>query len=222
MVTARESERLEKVVKKVGQAYGFADASAEYCEFPELKVRWVRTIDSIQFTLSDYVAGANAKVLASLFETVFKRFTEDADAPYSQDFIEFVTSPEFKERNQKKYIKRNNYTLMTCAEEIIKASVDRLDAAGLIPERAEGTLIRVAPNCDGKPSKTSVLMGVVALNPRTLGMIDKEFDAVLLAGLCASAWRFGEKVDDMNAIIVNWLDRVGMLDDYRKAEEFLS
>ena len=221
MVTARENERLQKAAKKIGQAYGF-NASAKYSEFPELKVKWARMAHNIDFTVSDYIASAHMDVLESLFDTLFTKLTGDADAQYSQDFIEFVTSPEFKERNQKKYIRRNGYTLLTSAEDIIKASVDRLDAAGLIPESAEGTLIRVAPSCDGKPSKTSVLMGVVALNPRTLDMKDSIFDAVVLAGLCASAWKFGEKVDDMDAVITNWLDRVGMLDDYRKAEEFLN
>ena len=52
------SEELNATFAKVGNDFHFDEVSAEFAPYRDLKVRWCRTMDSISFTVSDFLEGA--------------------------------------------------------------------------------------------------------------------------------------------------------------------
>ena len=59
------------------------------------------------FTVSDYLEGAPIKVIEGIARTIMARIRGEERTDYSDETVEWLTSPEFRELNQERYIERS-------------------------------------------------------------------------------------------------------------------
>lgn len=52
------SEKLDLIFKEVGNFLHFKEVKAEFAPFRDLKVKWIRTVDFADFSVSDYLEDA--------------------------------------------------------------------------------------------------------------------------------------------------------------------
>ena len=61
---------LTEVFMEAASGYGYEDVTAEYAEFDELRLKWIRHGDWARFFVSDYLKDAPKDVMASIAETL--------------------------------------------------------------------------------------------------------------------------------------------------------
>ena len=111
--TITTTGQMSDIAQSVGQKYGFDRVSAEFTAYADFKVRWTRSYKWADFTVSDYLKGADAEVIKNLFEVLFARITGTTDAPeYSDKFRAHVLSRDFVDAHKEIYLgrKRANKT----------------------------------------------------------------------------------------------------------------
>ena len=213
--------------KKVGNDFGFENVEAEFSAYRGLKVRWCRTINNASFTVSDYLQGAPIEVIEGIARTIFSKIRAEEKTEYPECAKEWLTSDEFRELNQDKYIERNE-----AIEDMENADDSRLwDAyyklvdAGII-DGIEGLKLFWSKNESiSRAGHSSFLMRVVIMNRRFLrDDVPKEvLDYCLLHEIASINAGFGidllerrKEIADIMAgcpgreIAKKWLDQIMM------------
>lgn len=69
-ISADARARLESAVEYIREQYPDMDIKAEYRDFKDLKVKWVRSYKWIEFDVSDYLSEVPAEVLGPFMKTL--------------------------------------------------------------------------------------------------------------------------------------------------------
>lgn len=183
------------VFATAGRNHGFEDVKAEFSAFKDFKVRWTRSYRWAEFEVSDYLVGAPVEVMESLADVIFRKIKGDMDAEYSEEFVAWMTSAEFLERNRPTYVARNRLSNPD-GDSRLAASVARV--AESHPEVMRDVQVFWGRLGRAKASRVSVLMKAVAVNDR---LDDEQVpDGALDLAVYASAFRaslgFGAKGND--------------------------
>ena len=84
-ISADAKDRLESAVKYVKKQYPGMSIKAEYRNFKDLKVKWIRTYKWIEFEVSDYLSEVPAEVLGPFMKTLMAQvFDGVANDPASR------------------------------------------------------------------------------------------------------------------------------------------
>ncbi len=125
---------LTEVFRNAAERYGYADVTAEFAEFDELRLKWIRHDDWARFFVSDYLKDAPEDVMSSIADTLMRKICCVDDAPYSDEVCAWLTGDDFVRRNQGLYIERKR-EVVPASEGVhkdLRASFARLVAAGLL------------------------------------------------------------------------------------------
>ena len=221
------SEELNATFEKVGNDFHFDEVTAEFAPYRDLKVRWCRMMRHADFSVSDYLEGAPSEVVEGIARTIFSRIRGEEPENYPKETIEWLTSPEFLELNQEKYIERSRTIGEMSSEEagMLWESYYRLVDAGLIPEIDGLRLFWSKNDSVAKAGQSSCLMRVVIMNRRFLNdkVPTEALDFCLLHELANIVIGFGignlerkKMVNEMSDgyagadVAKKWLDQVMM------------
>lgn len=91
-ISADAKARLESAVKYVKKQYPDVDIKAEYRDFKDLKVKWVRTYKWIEFDVSDFLTDVPAEVLGPFMKTIMAQIFDGV-----ADMIEVMREIEERE-----------------------------------------------------------------------------------------------------------------------------
>lgn len=128
-------DRANEIFGKVGEKYGYKNVSVDFTAYKQFKVQWSRSYNWIQFRVSDYIQNAPAEILEDLASALFERIS-GKEGMYSERFRAYILSPEFSQTHAHGFIKRGRYLSFIDEndQKSLRASVNRLVDAGLIPE----------------------------------------------------------------------------------------
>lgn len=119
---------LREAARTVAERHGYRRTDLETAIFSDFKVKWVRTVDSISFTVSDYLLGMPGETAEGLFETLFRKIAGE-DAGYPDDVTAWLTDPSFAEEHADAWMRRARGCPSPDAERIR----DDLVARGYLP-----------------------------------------------------------------------------------------
>lgn len=159
-----EETILNNIFERVGKEYGFSEVTAEYATFRDMKMKWTRTNDWINFDVSDYLKGAPENVIEGLATATLKKIRGDESDTYTPEIVEYLTSDEFVEKNRATYLKRfRGISEGTQGFHIdLQESYDRLVKKGLVDDDPS-LVIRWAGNARTRIGSSSLLMRVITL-----------------------------------------------------------
>ena len=101
-----DKNELVGIFTRAGNRYGYDDVKAMFVECSDLRIRWTRKGKSVEFWVTDYLEEAPEDVLESLARTVFIRMKDDAESPYSDELLSYLTTDSFRERYRPIYLSR--------------------------------------------------------------------------------------------------------------------
>ncbi len=160
------SEELDLTFKQVANNFDMKGVKAEYAPFRDLKIKWSRTYDWASFEVTDYLKEAPLMVVESLARTVIGRI-RGKDIEYPEEVIEYLTSHEFRELNQRTYIERSRMISVPVeGDDRLKESYERLVENGLIGRIEDLKLYWSKSDGSSKMGESSCLMRVVTMNPK--------------------------------------------------------
>jgi len=161
----QKNEELRNIFQRVAAEYGYSSVNAEYLSTKDLKVRWQRGYNWINFQVSDYLDDAPGEVLEGLAKNICERLNGRA-IEFSRALKDWVTRPEFCKQKQPVYIERSMGLLNEVRGEHkdLNDSLKRLQDAGLVGEIPGLYLSWRENNGDMKVGRCSVLMKVVTLS----------------------------------------------------------
>lgn len=131
-------------------------------------MKWCRTINNTSFTVSDYLQKAPIEVIEGIAKTIFSKIRAEENSDYPDCTKKWLTSDEFRELNQDKYIERSR-TIVNVKNSEDKKLWDayyRLINAGLIEEIKGLKLFWSKDESVSKAGQSSCLMKVVIMNRR--------------------------------------------------------
>ena len=100
------AKQLTEIAQTVGKKYGYDRVGAEFSPYADFKVKWTRSYKWAEFTVSDYLVGANKSIINDLFDCLFNRISGGEAKPYTKRFTAHVTSPDFAEAHRPTYLTR--------------------------------------------------------------------------------------------------------------------
>ncbi|MBE6522081.1 MAG: hypothetical protein E7Z62_02990 [Thermoplasmata archaeon] len=164
------SEELNLTFQKVGNDFGFENVEAEFSPFRDLKVKWIRTCDFANFSVSDYLKEAPEDVVKGIAKTIFSRILAEEELDYPECAKEWLTSQEFRDLNQEKYIERSRNLAVSDENEDEKLwdAYHRIVDAGLVEEINGLKLFWSKEESESKAGQSSCLMRVVIMNRKLL------------------------------------------------------
>ena len=221
------SEELNMTFQKVGNDFGFENVEAEFSPFRDLKVKWCRTIDNASFTVSDYLQEAPVDVIEGIARTIFSKIRAEENSEYPKCTKEWLTSNEFRDLNQEKYIERSRTIgdVENSEDKRLWDAYYRLIDTGLIEEINGLKLFWSKDESVSKAGQSSCLMRVVIMNKRFMknDIPSEVLDYCLLHEIANITIDFGvdiierkKEVADIMAecpggeIAKKWLDQVMM------------
>ena len=164
------SEELNMIFSKIGNDFHFTEVSAEFAPYRDLKVRWVRSRDCANFTVSDYLQEAPVEVINGIAKAIMSRIRGEGESGYPKETTAWLTSSEFRDLNQEKYIERSRSIGEMDTDECDRLweSYDRLVDSGLISRMDGVKLFWSKSDSVAKAGQSSCLMRVVIMNRRLL------------------------------------------------------
>ena len=221
------SEELELVFMKAASNYfHFDKVVAEFAPFRDLKIRWVRTYNTIGFTVSDYLEEAPVGVIEDIADGIFSRIFKEEHEGYPERTSEWLCSHGFRVLNQERYIERSRTVDLDTADAgRLWDSYRRLVSDNLIGEIEDLKLFWSRGESVAKAGQSSCLMKVVIMNRRFLDakVPEEVLDYCLLHELANVSVPFGsfgiERRREVNEIAdgfagaekaKRWLDQVMM------------
>lgn len=150
-ISADAKARLESAVKYVKKQYPDVDIKAEYRDFKDLKVKWVRTYKWIEFDVSDFLTEVPAEVLGPFMKTIMAQIFDGVASDPAGRKVLFPYVVPFRDA----FIARHKAIKDEGAEEAIRSA---LKDAGY--DRAEKVIGAVGMNPD-----ISAVFDVVILTP---------------------------------------------------------
>ena len=197
--TITTTEQMSNIAQSVGEKYGFDKVTAEFTAYADFKVRWTRSYKWADFTVSDYLKGADAEVIENLFEVLFSRITGENNVPdYSDEFKAHVLNSEFVDAHKNTYLGRKK-------------------AEKSIFKDFRGTTVHWAKNGNrNKAGYCSTLMNTIVLNP-----VLKDAPSDVLDAIIAHEYNFiqdglghfgceGEPIEYDSALAEDYLRGLGM------------
>ena len=154
------NDALKAIFAEKAEEYGVQVNKAEFQSFRDLKVRWVRGSNFIEFTVTDYLKEAPEKIVEELARTLLNKIYEDSDEMYSDTFADWVTSDEFVRLNRNTYLERCNAMSEDFESKFhnLQETYENLVSKGLI-EEIPGLSLRWTDNRRIEPlGVSSVLM----------------------------------------------------------------
>lgn len=118
--------------REVGKEYGYENVSIEWTAFKQFKVQWQRSYNWIAFRLSDYLKDAPVEIVKDLAKSLFAKIKGE-QGNYSQEFADYVLSPQFSQTHRQTFIRRGRYLTDGGEHKTLTDSIDRLVAGGFIP-----------------------------------------------------------------------------------------
>ena len=192
-------EKLNMTFQEVGNRFGFENVTATYAAFTDMKVKWIRTMKSIEMRVTDYLAEAPENVLRGIAECIFGKIKGN-DNDYPDDVIEWLTSDKILADNQDTYIARNR---MIDTDEgrykNLEESLDRLTEQGLL--EADTSKLKIFWSTDSdwiQSGSASNLMKTVVINKRfdSDEVNDRILDLVVLKYVCYALSDFKDSKDE--------------------------
>ena len=126
MKTIDNDMELNALACSMKEVLGFENVSADFLDAKELKVTWERSSAWICFHISDYLKGAPADILSQLFtylvDKIFGRV--EGRFNYPKEFLNYIMSEEFRNKNIKKYLKRNKAYVVDSMTAKLRSIVD--------------------------------------------------------------------------------------------------
>lgn len=158
------NERLTQVFADVGKKYGYTDVDAKFYQFSDFKVSWTRTLNYVDFQVSDYLDRAPDDVLSSVAEHIFERISGNP-AEFSDLFIRYINDPKIISSNRVDFLRRRKSLNADCVGQYhdLNDCVNRLRDQGLIPPDMECVLCWDSKDAK-KAAGCSVLQRVVWVN----------------------------------------------------------
>lgn len=157
-------QRLDTIVREVGEKYGFESIGAEFEGFRNMVVKWRRTNRWIRFKVSDYLADAPDEIFQSLARVLFQQISRERDK-YPEDLLAWLTDPSFCLRNRETYLTRSPELTGNpkgCYKDL-QESYARLKEQGLVKDDPDILICWNQTSRPETPSYYSVLMKTVAL-----------------------------------------------------------
>ncbi len=150
-ISADAKDRLESAVAYVREQYPDIDIKAQYRDFRDLKVKWVRTTKWVEFDVSDYLSETPAEVLGPFMASIMAQiFDGVANDPAGRKVL-FPYVVPFKDA----FIARRDAVRNETATEAVRSV---LKDAGY--DRADGVIGAVGMNPD-----TSAVFDIIILPP---------------------------------------------------------
>jgi len=213
--------------KEVGNDFGFENVSAEFSPLRDLKLKWCRTMKDASFTVSDYLEEAPIEVIEGIARTILSRICAEEEMEYPECVKTWLTSDEFRELNQGKYIERSRAVADIDSNEDrkLRDAYRRLVDAGLIGEIDGLKLFWSKDESVSETGQSSCLMRVVIMNRRFKGdkVPNEVLDYCLLHEIANIAVDFGIDIIERKKEVANimaecpggeiarkWLDQVMM------------
>lgn len=221
------SEELNLTFQKVGNDFGLENVSAEFSPFRDLKVKWIRSCDFANFSVSDYLKEAPENVVEGIARTIFSRIRAEEGLDYPECAKEWLTSEEFRNLNQEKYIERSRNLAVSDEKEDERLwdAYHRIVDAGLVGEIDGLKLFWSKEESETGSGQSSCLMRVVIMNRKLLNdsVPEEVLDYCLLHEIANVAMDFGldlvekkKEIEDILAacpgkeIAKNWLNQIMM------------
>ena len=161
------NERLSEIFMNVGKDYGYEEINAEFLPFRVFNIKWSRTDTSAYFRVSDYLEDEPEEVLEVLAEGLFSRMHYGSDVHLST-IVHQISTPEFAERKQPKYLRRLVGITKTPQGEFknLNDSIARLKEQGLLSdEDIRGVFLAWLKVVNANEiGNTSALMKVVSIS----------------------------------------------------------
>lgn len=121
------------VINKAVSKYGFTVLSVEFEPYAEVKVRWRRIGDVMEFYVTDYLQDMSDGQLASLLAHIARRIRDGpTDSGYPYAVLRYVESKKFRDANRDTYIMRSYHS--TANTERLYDSYRRLIDEGIVEE----------------------------------------------------------------------------------------
>lgn len=197
-----DNESLTGVFSEVGARYGYSDVTASFAAFRDFKVKWMRSYRWVNFEVSDYLKGSPDDVLGSIAETLYMKMRGETESSYPQEVTDWLTSREFRDRNQPIYLGRyRSLSLDTKGENLdLSDSIRRLREMGLVEDDPDVVVRWRFNSRSNSATRSSVLMRTIVVSDR----LDREdvpdlvIDYVLYAEIARIGMGFnpGGPMDD--------------------------
>ena len=101
-----ESDKeLSECFRAVGDRYGYDRTFARYADFRDLKVRWQRTSDVIEFNVSDYLRDVPDETMRQLADTLFAKIAGERRG-YPPGLENWIGRREFADKHRPVYLSR--------------------------------------------------------------------------------------------------------------------
>lgn len=101
-----DEKTMESIFRDVGIRGGFDRVQAQFMEYRDFKVKWVRSYKWIEFNVSDYLRDAPEDVMSSIAATIIGKIGGEDGVRYTQEVCDWLTSDGFVRRNQPVYLGR--------------------------------------------------------------------------------------------------------------------
>ena len=168
MEEERKDYDLGAVFTEAASEYGYEDVTAEFAEFDELRLKWIRHGEWARFFVSDYLKDAPRDVMASIAGTLMKKICCVEGSSYSEEVCRWLTDEGFVERNQPLYIRRKGdiSPVDEGRHKDLRASFGRLVSSGLLHEDPSVYLGWDETRSGQGAGRFSVLLKVAAVTSR--------------------------------------------------------
>ena len=218
MCLIADNETLSALVAKIGKENGYDDAGAEFQDFKEFRIRWSRTYTWIRMEVSDYLKDTEESILESILRTLFGKI-KGTESEYSEETVGYLTSHEFVERNQGRYIERAR-GLTADSTGVLEESVARLRKRRLV--REDGDLKVLWDACGkNRVGNSSALMKVASVNAKLKDADENVLDFAVYSQIANVQMGFNQnnegRIDRYRAL----LDRFDGREEAEKALEDL-
>ncbi len=160
------NDEISAIFAEAGADHDYENVSAEFTDFIDPKVRWVREGNDIEFRISDYFQKAPKEVLEDLAMTMFDRIDRRNDTSYSRRMIDYLTSRSFIEEYQPVYVSRLPFiTASPVGKHFdLRDSKNRLIEKGLIRDIPNLFLSWMRVQSYEHAGRASVLMRTASIN----------------------------------------------------------
>ena len=106
MAIVRTQEQMLEIAKETGSKFGYKEVTLEVVAYKDFKMRWTRSYQWINFSVSDYLIGMSQEALTDLFTGMYVNIIGNGMSSFGDSFNSEVTSEEFVNRCRPTYIKR--------------------------------------------------------------------------------------------------------------------
>ncbi|MBR6038216.1 MAG: hypothetical protein IKP53_05750 [Candidatus Methanomethylophilaceae archaeon] len=174
---------ISEIFAKAGEKYGYDNVEAEYADFDELKMKWMRHGTWARFFVSDFMRDAPREVMESMAETLLAKICCSAETEYSEAVCRWLTAEEFVRSKQPVYLSKKE-GMVAGSEGRFKdlgTSYRRLVDAGMLKEDPMLYIGWDYSYPERGAGRASVLMRVVGVSPEldSEGISDRALDYAL-------------------------------------------